>query len=153
MNKSFTFDKCWPNIHWSLNFGENSRRIHTQIISKQEWFYSKTMRKINFSARLPISSSLYAIHHCSTGKRTFSVSMGFILLFFSSRTLFLFVLHKLILLQYRTQKILDKLNVAEANKSVRIISDEYGGLIIRWNKSWCHKHHLKQNNLETYFIR
>lgn len=57
--------------------------------------------------------------------------MGFILLLFSTRTLFLFVLHKLILLQYRTQKILDKLNVAEANKSVRIISDEYGGLIIR----------------------
>lgn len=57
--------------------------------------------------------------------------MGFNLLLFSSRTLFLFVLHKLILLQYRTQVILDKLNVAEANKSVRIISYEWGGLIIR----------------------
>lgn len=65
----------------------------------------------------------------SAGKRTFSVSIGFNLLFFSFLKLFLFVLHKLILLQYCTHVILDKPNVAEAYKSVRILSDEWGARI------------------------
>lgn len=74
--------------------------------------------------------------------------MGFNLLVFSSLTLFLFVLHKLILLQYRTQVILDKLNVTEVYKSVWITSKMSGGINYP-----CHKHHLKRNNLETYSIR